>query len=386
MKLREPTPTQRAALGAALLPAPAAFEAWRRLQDLTGSLDAMDAATFRNLPMVYRNLKDAGLGEDELGQLKGIYRQAWYRNRLAVSAALRAVATLRAAGVEPIALKGLGLIATAYPEPALRPMHDVDLLIRPPGFMKAAGALLNAGWQPLRGDREDYFRRIRVFHALPLASPDSVEVDLHRYMLEENCWPDVDSSLFEHLAKGRVGDDALTTLRSEDHVINACVHGTRWDPVPSLRWVVDTVVVVRAAGRAFDWEYLVRQSVRRSVTLSMAAALEFAADYEPSIPGPTIEELRRVPPGRLQRLDFRAQQAGYGAGFQVLRYLTRYARLSSGRSLYRKAADFPTYLECMWELDRPRQVPLEGLRRVFRRLRRRLAAPRDDFTAVRSGH
>ncbi|MBK9546708.1 MAG: nucleotidyltransferase family protein, partial [Dehalococcoidia bacterium] len=146
MKLREPTPTQRAALGAALLPAPAAFEAWRRLQDLTGSLDAMDAATFRSLPMVYRNLKDAGLGEDELGQLKGIYRQAWYRNRLAVSAAMRAVATLRAAGVEPIALKGLGLIATAYPEPALRPMHDVDLLIRPPGFMKAAGALLNAGW------------------------------------------------------------------------------------------------------------------------------------------------------------------------------------------------------------------------------------------------
>ncbi|MBK7724461.1 MAG: nucleotidyltransferase family protein [Dehalococcoidia bacterium] len=248
-------------------------------------------------------------------------------------------------------------------------MHDVDLLIRPPGFMKAAGALLNAGWQPLRGDREDYFRRIRVFHALPLASPDSVEVDLHRYMLEENCWPDVDSSLFEHLAKGRVGDDDLTTLRPEDHVINACVHGTRWDPVPSLRWVVDTVVIVRAAGSAFDWEYLVHQSVRRRVTLSMAAALEFAADYEPSIPGPTIEELRIVPAGRLQRLDFRAQQGADSAGFQVLRYLTRYARLTSRRSLYRKAADFPTYLECMWELDRPRQVPLEGLRRVFRRLR-----------------
>lgn len=376
MKLRQPTPIQRAALGAALLPAPASLEAWKRLGELTGGLDAMDPATFRMLPMVYRNLKESGLGEDDLGPLKGIYRQAWYRNRIAVGAAMRAVAALRANGIEPVALKGLGLIATAYPEPALRPMHDVDLLIQPPHFRAAVDGLLSAGWKPLRGGRNDYFRRMEVFHALPLAGPDGVEVDMHRYVLEENCSPAADSNLFSRAAKGRIGDDEVTTLGPEDHVINACVHGVRWDPVPALRWVLDTVMVIRSSGGTFDWDYLVGEARRRRVTLALSAALELASEYEPTIPAPVVAELRAHPAGRLERLDFRGQQAGDGLVSQVLRYFTRYARLAAGRGPLRKALDFPTYLECMWELDRPRDVPLDGIRRVVVRLPGRRPAPK----------
>ena len=371
MKLRPPTRVHEAALRAALLPAPASLDAWGTLRELTNNLDRLDAATFRMLPMVYRNLSTQGLEEAELGPLKGIYRQAWYRNRLSVSAAMRAVTALRAAGVEPVALKGLGLIATAYPEPALRPMHDVDLLIQPPGFRRAADALMATEWKPLRGARADYFRRIRVFHALPLLGPGDLEVDLHRYMLEEDCYPAADANLFRRLVTGRVGDDLVTTLGPEDHVINACVHGTRWDPVPALRWVLDAVTVVRVAGTAFDWEYLAEESIRRRVTLSMSAALEFAAGFESSIPRETIERLARHPAGRLERLDFRGQQGGDGAASQVLRYLTRYGRLASRRGAFRKAKDFPTYLECMWELDSPRQVPLDGARRLVARARHR---------------
>ena len=373
MKLREPTPTQRAALGAALLPAPAAFEAWRRLQDLTGSLDAMDAATFRSLPMVYRNLKDAGLGEDELGQLKGIYRQAWYRNRLAVSAAMRAVATLRAAGVEPIALKGLGLIATAYPEPALRPMHDVDLLVAPAEAHQAASALFDAGWRPSRGTRRDFSRRSRVFHAMPLVAVDGIEVDLHRAMLEENISPAVDATAFARKVVVSFEGESLTTLSPEDHVLNACIHGGRWDWVPSLRWIL-------------DWAYLLREGRRRDATVALAAALELAREYEPGIPLAVVCDLKRVKPGRLERWDFCAQQAPDSIPVLAARNVTRYLHMAGRRSVGRKVLDFPVYLEWVWELDRPRQVPLEGLRRVFRRLRRRPAAPRDDFTAVRSGH
>ncbi|MBK9344265.1 MAG: hypothetical protein IPN07_14815 [Dehalococcoidia bacterium] len=151
-------------------------------------------------------------------------------------------------------------------------MHDVDLLIRPPGFMKAAGALLNAGWQPLRGDREDYFRRVRVFHALPLASPDSVEVDLHRYMLEENCWPDVDASLFEQLANRKT---TSSTPVSTGPVGTRCL---------------------RYAGSSTPWSSCARRDALStgstwSTSQSGAGSLcrwprrsRFAADYEPSIP------------------------------------------------------------------------------------------------------
>jgi hypothetical protein len=319
--------------------------------------------------MVYRNLKDQGYDDQQLLTLKGIYRQSWYRNRLAVGAAMRAVKVLRASKIEPVALKGLGLIASAYHEAALRPMHDVDLLIAPESYRRAVDALLEAGWHPARGNRTDFFRRVSVFHALPLVGPDGVEVDLHRRMLEENCYSGADASALARIRRIELGDDEVTTLSPEDHVINACVHGVRWDPTPALRWALDVAMILRASGDSFDWDYLAAEAAKREVSLALAAALEFVREYEPSVSSSAISEMQAIPTDRLQRVDFRAQQGGFAVTTQALRYFTRYARLASGRGPIRTLREFPTYLECMWELERPSQVPLDGLRRIWRRFR-----------------
>jgi hypothetical protein len=355
---------------AALLPGAQAISAWQRLAELTNYLDETDAAVFRTLPLVYRNLRAAGLSESDVGPLKGVYRQSWYRIRLSLAPALEALSHLQRAGIEPVALKGLGLVATIYPEPALRPMADSDLLFRPGEHTRAVDALLEAGWRVVRGARDDYLRRIRVFHALPLVSPQGFEIDLHRYMLEENCVAGADSPLFDRAVRGSVSEHSVLSLSPEDHVLNACVHGVRWDPVPALRWLPDTVSAIRSRGDSFEWDYLLEEGKRRRVGLALGAALRFATDFEPSIPERIVEALIDSA-GRVERWDFRMQQGSDGVTNQVGRYLTRYARLTRGRSVVRKAADFPTYLECMWELDRPRQVPLDGVRRVSARLRGR---------------
>jgi hypothetical protein len=60
------------------------------------------------------------------------------------------VAVLRAAGVEVVALKGAALAFFHYPDPALRPMGDLDLLLRDPGDLaRATKALEGAGWRAL---------------------------------------------------------------------------------------------------------------------------------------------------------------------------------------------------------------------------------------------
>lgn len=322
------------------------------------------------LPMVYRNLRSAGLDESEMTLLKGVYRQFWLKTRITLRGANLALRQLRAAGVEPVALKGLGLLATAYPESALRPMHDLDFLIAPGAFRNAFDALNSAGWKPLRGTRNDYFRTLRTFHALPLVSADGLEIDLHRFMLEENCYAGADDRLTGRLREAEVDGLRVTTLSPEDQVINACVHGVRWDPVPPLRWVLDAVMAVRSAGGEMDWRYLEGESAERGVSLAMAAALNFARQYEPSIPEATISALADASHGRLERWDFRFQQGGYSAPVQVGRYATRYLRLSSRRSPYRRAREFPTYLAAMWELENARRVPVEGVKRVWKAVRK----------------
>ncbi len=60
------------------------------------------------------------------------------------------VAALRAAGVEVVALKGAALAFFHYEEPALRPMGDLDLLLREPRDLgRATAALSGAGWRAL---------------------------------------------------------------------------------------------------------------------------------------------------------------------------------------------------------------------------------------------
>jgi hypothetical protein len=368
--IRPPDPVQNAALGAALLQPEQALLAWSRLRQLTDDLDVTDDATFRMLPMAYRNLRSAGLDDAELALLRGVYRQFWLKTRITLRTAHTVLPLLRSAGVEPVALKGLGLLATAYPEAAMRPMHDLDFLLPTESFRTALEALTAAGWSPLRGSAKSYFKRLRTFHALPVKGPDGIEIDLHRHMLEENCYQGADDRLFERLRQGTVDGLPVTTLSTEDHLINACVHGVRWDPTPPLRWVLDCVMNVRAAGDALDWAYVEDEASRRGVTLAMAAALNFARDFEPSIPEATIAALAGARHGRLERYDFRFQQGGYSAPVQVGRYMTRYLRLASRRGATRTVREFPTYLSAMWELDDDGSVPREGVKRVWKAIRR----------------
>lgn len=60
------------------------------------------------------------------------------------------ICTLRAAGVEVVALKGAALAFFHYPDPGLRPMGDLDLLLRDPrDLARATEALTGAGWRAL---------------------------------------------------------------------------------------------------------------------------------------------------------------------------------------------------------------------------------------------
>lgn len=368
MKLREFSDAQAAALEAALSPPAEAVAAWARLRELTGDLDVIDRATFRALPMVYRNLASAGLPADELGKLRGVYRQAWVRNRIVMRAGLDSVVALREAGIQPVVLKGLGLIATVYPEPALRPMDDVDLLLPPGTYSQAANCLMARGWRPTRGDVRRFWRRSEVFHGMPLVGPAGVEVDLHRAMLEENIGHGMDGPLRERAITAEVDGVPLLTLSREDHVINACVHGARWDWLPSLRWVLDLSAVLRSDD-AFDWDYVVAEARRREVSLSLGAALKAASKFEPLVPASVVAELAAIKTGRLERWSFASQQAADNLLTLSSRSILRYLSMANRRSFRRKVMDFPVYLEWVWELESPRAIPGDLLRRVWKRLR-----------------
>jgi hypothetical protein len=70
----------------------------------------------------------------------------WASHEIALHALGQALEALRAAGVDPLVVKGMSLAYELYEDVADRPLDDADLRVRPGEFLRAAGALRKRGW------------------------------------------------------------------------------------------------------------------------------------------------------------------------------------------------------------------------------------------------
>jgi hypothetical protein len=246
-------------------------------------------------------------------------------------------------------------------------MNDADILVRPGHFVRTMGIVVRHGFAPVSGVGSGP-RGFRTFHAIAFRDSTGIDIDLHHHMLEECNWRDADVGLWERSSSASFGEATVRYPAPEDLLINLCVHGVRWDPVPPVRWIADATLLVRE--QPIDWTLVLSESARRGVTIAVEAALREVNRFEP-VPEWVLDALAQTPSGWLERLDFRAQQGGISAPGMVARYVTRYLRLSSRRGPWQRARSFPTYLQGMWELETPGDVPREGVRRIAARLRGR---------------
>ena len=78
--------------------------------------------------------------------LRGEHRETGARNLFVQAELERMVRALSTRDIDVVLLKGAALIATVYPDIALRPMRDVDLLVRPDDLIAATAVLAECGY------------------------------------------------------------------------------------------------------------------------------------------------------------------------------------------------------------------------------------------------
>lgn len=186
------------------------------------------------------------------------------------------VAEFHRAGVPVMLLKGIALLRTIYDNPGLRPISDVDLLIRPSDCDAAASVLTNFGakvGRPLLN--EGFFPQFHYEQEWIIPGARPVRIDLHarplrplrvsRTMPDEGIWEDARTI--------KVGDASAMVPNSEMMLIHLAAHAS-FHGGERILWLYDINQWVADSESELDWNILVQRCREWQLSCAVYKALD----------------------------------------------------------------------------------------------------------------
>ncbi len=210
----------------------------------------------------------------------------------------RIVGILGRANIPVMLLKGAALNLTVYARPDLRPMSDLDLLIRP----EDAGATLQllADYGCRQGCdllREGFFPKYHYEMELITDPPKSARIDLHARPLRplriSRTMPD--QAIWEEAVTVRVGESQALVPCPEVMFIHLAAHAA-FHGCSRLLWLYDLKRLVDVHEHSLDWSVVAKRAGRWGLSLPVLRAVESAGELlGPVCPTVVIEELAAQP-------------------------------------------------------------------------------------------
>jgi hypothetical protein len=238
------------------------------------------ALEHRIVSLLWRALDSAGRSE-VLGDMRTWLADVCEVHRLEAAllvprALETAVTPLTDAGFEPVILKGPA-VAARYPQPGLRRMEDIDLLLPRGAHAGALRALEASGWRVVRPRGRDRYDTVLSHPEVP-----SLALELH-YGLEawyERVTVLDPAELWERREPIEcMGTKAFGLPLGDELVVLAAHAGKPFHGFHQLVWIADLAMLTGHAaelGRGVDWEQVDRLARRGRCTTVVACALALA--------------------------------------------------------------------------------------------------------------
>jgi len=368
-----PTPEQALILAASVGPEPAAadaFRAWSRGVDLNADFSR---EIFRLLPLVYDRMRRLGVDDPLMGRLKGVYRFAWYRTHAMLNRVAPVVAALRADGIDMLMLKGVPLLFTYYRNHAVRPMADIDVLVPVDQARRAMATLARLGWHRIETASDD---DLQFRHAMLWRNAHGDEIDLHWHGLFETRDAAADRDFWSGSRPFDFAGIATRQLDPALMVAHLVVHGMRHNPEPPIRWIADTMTVLREETNQLDWPRLLAFARRHRLTYRLSLGLDYLATaFSAPVPAEILTQLRASRVSLTERIEntvvLRDQARLYdNALTKQWVIFADYLRCQQARGPFDFLVGLSHYLRYRWRLRGRREIPAIVLRGSLRRLAR----------------
>jgi hypothetical protein len=257
-----------------------------------------------------------------------------------------------------------------YRDPGVRPMDDVDVLVRPAQAAAAMTQLQTGGWKLARKYQKSAEDQIPLRHAADFVDDQNIKLDLHWNLLPGAGATMHEEELWERSVPLQIETVLTRALGPADQLLHICAHGARWNPIPPVRWVADAYMVARVSVSALDWDCVTEQAIRREIAFPIHSMLLFLRDhFEQPVPQDYLDRLSVVPlTSRLKR-----EYAAYARPNRVFGFMpaTYYdiGHRDNGAGIIRRVWNLARYLQFEWDVPHLWGVPFVGLQRFYHRLR-----------------
>ena len=240
-------------------------------------------------PLLYSHLKDAGV-EPPLNirrELAGLYLRHRESNRVNFTVLSKILTALESADIPVLVLKGAALAHLIYPEPGLRPISDLDLLVpraaapRVQKILGALGFLVPSTFVPGR-----IFSPKHMAPAIVQMDGFSVVAEVHFSLFPPSISPPFDFNTLESPPLAfRLEPNGIiaSTLGFEETLWYLCLHLSAIHPLygqSRLIWMADIVGFAERFADEIDWE---RIRKRYPLVPKMLSLLHFTIPLSASV-------------------------------------------------------------------------------------------------------
>ncbi len=363
-----PTQQQELLVQAALLQGDRAIQAWEQWEP-SFVFETLDACSRELVPLLHRNLRAHGIDHPLLDRFKGIHRYTWYKNQLTLHKTAKCLGAFHDAGMETMILKGGALVLQNYDSYGLRPMRDVDVLVRTEKAIAAKDLLKELGFNT--DDSAIKELTLSYVHAKSFKDPEGDGFDLHWNALRECRQAGADKAFWDNAVTTEIDGVLTHALSPTDQLLHVCVHVARWEALPRLIWIADAMAILKSAP-AIDWDRLILSGRKLRITLPLRDTLGYLHKLlSAPIPATVLQRLREAPISKAERVEYSvANRPSDGAAgrARLLWLMYRwYAQSPKGIDLQHKRFGFARFLQRYWEVPHLWAVPFHAAAKTVRK-------------------
>lgn len=269
-------------------------------------------------PLVYATLHATGcfqsLPQKAQDSLRDMYYQSLAQNSLLLRDLKSILSALQAAQIPAVVLKGAHLAVALYPDIALRPMHDLDVLVREVDFDRARHALETIGYtQPFPVLSQRVTREVGFELYLSKPGGQTPGVELHWGLVggrDDRRGASVswfwESTQPFSLPSQPFDPECIRALNPTSNLLYLCGHLflEHGGASERLLWLYDIHLLLCQKADEIKWDEVIKKAGELGWTQPLFSGLWAAQqDLESSLPEGLLDDLRSstaglIPPQR----------------------------------------------------------------------------------------